>query len=190
MSDYGNAADEAFGNTLKLNGYDDDDVAEMRRRPSEIAYLPSFAYNAYYIGGWWRTEFVDGNFIQRPQYADRNVVVRSPSGIRNSSQMVVFCSAAQRTAGSYSELRNDEPGSHYVVPPILANERVWQIDQEIGSPEIIEGLDTQPVPLGRYTGGVSVLYADLRVTAVEPGDLDDQRMWINRADERDESHAP
>lgn len=181
MCDYTNESQELED----LYGY----TGLYKRRPTEVAFLPTFSYNAIYIGGWWQMD-TGGQDIARPRYATRNVVCRSPSQIRNTTDMVVFCTGAEKPVGSYSELRNEEPGSHYVVPPILANERIWQQDTTIGSPEIIEVEREDPVPLGRYTGAVSVLFGDLRVEATEPGNLDNQRHWLNTATERTDSHDP
>ena len=192
MSDYGNVSDEI----VNVYGYE----SQFGRRPTEIAYLPSFGYNAFYIGGWWDADVSGFDVTHSLRYSDSNVVARSPSSIRNTTEMVVFCSSSKKEPGSYSELGSQEPGSHYVVPPVLYEQggekiRAWQQDTTIGSPEIIEVLDssgaeTPRVPLGRYTGGVAVLYADLRVNAVEPGNLDDQRKWINRADAPTDTHPP
>ncbi len=46
------------------------------------------------------------------------------------------------------------------------------------------------VPIGRYTGQVAAVYADLHTATESPGSLADQRKWIYSADTKDFTHTP
>ena len=125
-----------------------DPVTQSNRLLGEvIASEPAFGYNAFYVGGWW-DEMVDvaepgdkPHKIPRYRYwdteADRNgdgtmepasVVVRSPSQIARTSDMVIFCSSAElsRQQQPYRKWPANRPGAHVVVPPILADAQQWQ----------------------------------------------------------------
>jgi prepilin-type N-terminal cleavage/methylation domain-containing protein len=176
-------------------------------RPTHIAFEPAFGYNALYLGGWW--EMVDGGSGPRPRHRFTDamtvpqgnetpqrvsVVARSQSVIRDTSRMVVFCSAARLPPGEYDDIRRDWPGSHYIVPPIVAELRVWgQATSGSGLLQVTAGFESDtnftPVPVGRYTGQASVLHADGHTEPHTPASLDDQRFWVNPAGGRFFKHT-
>lgn len=97
----------------------------------EIAFEPGFAYNAYYVGGWWED---DGSGIPRYRFYDStasvpvgsnivtkrvNVVSRTVASIKRSSDLVTFCSATKVPQGLYRHFDDSAPGWHAIVPPIL-----------------------------------------------------------------------
>ncbi|MHC4140726.1 MAG: hypothetical protein ACYSUF_02205 [Planctomycetota bacterium] len=100
-----------------------------------IAHEPGFAYNAFYLGGWWDYVILDGWFVcrnafQNAAYADGrrvNVTDRSMSNIKRPMDVVAFCSSAKLAPGLHRKVRDDIAGSHYVVPPMLAVEGAWSI---------------------------------------------------------------
>ena len=164
----------------------------------------------------WRYRFWDTNPGAGATLAPSvPVVARSPATIRDPSNLIIFCSSAQVGPGRYRKWLEETPGWHLVTPPILANQQQWlsgsagasvsasaaaagglilaQVYQE-GT-----GLDDRTleavaarawVPIGRYTGQVAVLYADLHCATESPGALSDQRKWIYSADTKDFIHSP
>lgn len=192
-------------------------------RTTRVAEEPSFAYNAFYVGGWydqWLPLLNDDKeitgYVPRPRYGGQvtanyysyngdvregpfettaSVVVRSPAQIRNASNLILFCSASRMPLGDFHEVEADRFGSHFVVPPYLATEPMWRKSPDTPSDTTlqvrgtVDGQDA-PVPIGRHTGAVASLRADLRTDASAPGTLDDQRLWIDRADTKLWYHNP
>ena len=154
---------------------------------------------------FWDTKPADGATLGRVP-----VVARSPGTIRDPSNLIIFCSAAHVTAGKYRKWREETPGWHTVTPPILANQQQW-LSGAAGAIASVPGaaagglilaqsfekgtgLDDSTlqavahrawVPIGRYTGQVAVVYADLHCATEKPGALSDQRKWIYSADTKD-----
>ncbi|MCP3903743.1 MAG: type II secretion system protein [Planctomycetes bacterium] len=178
-------------------------------RPTRIALEPAFGYNALYLGGWYEMQELGDEVVPRHRFTNSmtvpddgsdpqrvNVVARSQSTVRDTSRMVVFCSAARMPAGEYDDIRRDWPGSHYVVPPTVAELGVW--GQSLQSPgsgmvEVLAGYENDtnftPIPVGRHTGQAAVVHADLHTEPHSPGTLDDQRFWINMAANRNFKHT-
>jgi len=170
------------------------DLAEA----SAIAYQPAFGYNAFYVGGWWE---MDGNHA-RHRFFDAtvngvpsNVVSRSIGTIRRSTELLIFCSSAVQSPGRHSHWKNTEPGSHFVVPPILAADPQWKIPgadsfggtganngasgaaHEMASGTLDPGsidvvaLGGASAPIGRHNGLAATLFADNHTDALTPGAL-------------------
>lgn len=186
-------------------------------RPTTIARQPAFGYNAYYVGGWYRYENVPGEGpIPRIRYGRTwsfeidgsdsgpiGAVATSPSSIRQTSKMILFCSATGVAPGTYGRLPDDRPGMHFVVPrwmevpyattmPALEQRLWWPgVEDEFGmvtqTTEAITVRADAPdeefcsIPIGRHTGQAAVLHADLHVSSPDPGALGDMTMWVNGA---------
>ena len=195
-------------------------VQEYVDEIEEIAYEPAFGYNALYIGGWW--EMKGGTGLPRPRYFDAEadvqlfkggsmttvrkqvpVVSRSISTIRNSTEVLVFCSSSLLTAGLYRSWPDNQDGYHLVVPPLLGTEPHWSVPgAELGaivgdaggSSQLASGsydptslvvqFPATAAPIGRYTGLAVTLAVDCHTAIATPGHLADQRKWIDVADSR------
>jgi type II secretory pathway pseudopilin PulG len=177
----------------------------------EIAYEPGFGYNAYYVGGWWTME---GN-VPRYKFNDatvngsRKVVVSTTvSGIRRSSELITFCSASFLSPGVYRKFRRDQPGVHYITPPLLGQTTQWSVpgigagfsgsgstsglSAQLGpsstvssgdyDPTVLEVVTAGAAPIGRYNRLVAILCADGHTDKQTPGSLLDMRRWIDAAD--------
>ncbi len=194
--------------------------ADLFDEALEIAERPRFGYNGYYVGGWWEMGEIEGDAVSRYRFWDTkpgggatlpsiSVVARSPGTIRDPSNLIIFCSSAQVRPGRYRKWRDETPGWHLVTPPILANQQQWLAGRTgAGAPAsaaaaggLIQGtgLDDRTleavvtnswVPIGRYTGKVAMVYADLHCATESPGALSDQRKWIYSADTKDFIHTP
>lgn len=191
----------------------------------EIATKPGFGYNGYYVGGWWEMVNLGGDDIPRYRFfgatADLNgddtidpneiarVVVRSISQIRRSTEVVVFCSSSEVEPGVYRKWNNDQPGSHIVTPPWLADVQQWGFPGSLGGGggggSMGENLQTAmaggdiwtiqafvqtSVPIARYTKSSVVVYADGHTANQSASDLMDMRQWIDSANEKDYQHLP
>ncbi len=176
------------------------DLAEARA----IAFQPAFGYNAFYVGGWWemdgnhaRHRFFDATvFDETVDGAAGNVVSRSIGTIRRSTELLIFCSSAVQLPGRHSDWENTHPGSHFVVPPILATDPQWKIPGAnsfggmgaagVGSGSRIQDmasgqLDPNSIdvvapggtsaPICRYNGLAATLFADNHTDALTPGAL-------------------
>jgi len=179
-------------------------------RPTKIARHPAFGYNAYYTGGWWEMMSIDGRMVSRPRFNNAHnvaddgtptdilaaVVAFSPSSIRNTTDYVIFCSSTDAGSGNYRRFPDFQLGSHYVVPPFLAQEEQWNwgrrqaSNPDSGRTEFaIEAMTETAIPIGRYTGQAAVLHADLHTAPQAPGALKDQRFWISTASGKDYVHS-
>ena len=160
----------------------------------------------------WRYRFWDAKpGGATPLDPSISVVARSPGTIRDPSNLIIFCSSAQVPPGLYRKWLEETPGWHLVTPPILANQQQWMSGRTgaqagdvgaliLGQVQVGTGLDDgtleavasplASVPIGRYTGKVAAVYADLHCTTESPGKLSDQRKWIYSADTKDFTHSP
>ena len=126
-----------------------------------VANFPAFGYNAYYIGGSWKTdasgntqlEFsngewemdVDGSGTQSVTVRGK-LVARTMGNITQPSNMVVFCNSTFRNPGIYKTSNEFEYGSSWVVPHIFASTPIW-------------------APYVGLTGGVGGAIANSQVTS-------------------------
>ena len=190
----------------------------------KIAYEPGFGYNGYYVGGYWEMVNMGGDEIPRYRFfsarADLNgddsigpkefarVVVRSISQIRRSTELVVFCSSSEVEPGVYKKWNDDQPGSHIVIPPWLADQRQWGFPEGDGGPGgpgrggstqmpagrgdiwTIKAFTQTSLPVGRYTKSSAVVYADGHTANQSASDLMDMRQWIDIANKKDYQHLP
>ena len=189
-----------------------------------IALEPGFGYNAFYVGGWWKEYDVVGQDQKIVRYrfwqaaadldGDDNiddderakVVVRSIGQCRRSTEVVVFCSSSKVEPGVYKKWEDDQPGSHYVVPPYLAQEQHWgragggsggiggsgggdtTFSAAAGDFWTVEAFLQTSVPIGRYTKSSNLLYFDGHTANQAVGVLLDMRNWIDIATTRDFRH--
>lgn len=168
---------------------------DLFEQADTFALQPAFGYNGYYIGGYWRMtpgesphptfRFAGARNIKGKRV---NIVARTPSTIRFSERTLVFCSTTDREPGLYERGPSHAPGSHFAIPPILAEELFWQVpnqgDGQPGAGDVysVDVLKFSPVPLGRYTGAAAVFYADGHTDVQTPGALVDQSIWIPGAE--------
>jgi len=104
---------------------------------STLALQPAFAYNAFYIGGWYKT----ANNVSSPTYADAGwttadgsavtgrLVCTRLANISRTSDVIVFASSSLRAPGNYRPGLNPEdriPGNSWIVPPMLGSIAVWE----------------------------------------------------------------
>ena len=145
-------------------------------------------------------ELEDGEF-SLPRIS---VVARSASAIQNTSKMILFASSTQAAPGEYGRFADDRQGCHYVMPRWLdvppgsePNDnfddfQIWRGGATSGGlpvyvDDVITVLTNGPtdpfaaVPMGRHTGNVAAIHADLHVESHLPGSLQDQQYWINNA---------
>ena len=144
-----------------------------------------------------------------------SAVVRSAtSSIRRPSELVTFCSSAKLPEGAHRNVVDDHPGAHWASPPLQGQNEIWGLSPAGGgggpsyacpitnqrlpvnvrqgpdpSQLYVFGAEPDPVPVGRYTGHVAVLYADGHVASQTVGALADMRCWIDNASHRDYSHS-
>ena len=183
-------------------GYNTDQMAIVA---DPIAREPAFGYNAYYVGGWWTME----SGLPRPLFYDAvsagtdqriSVTSRSVGTIRRPTTLMIFCSASQLYPGLYRSFPDNQPGSHYVVPPRLGTVAQWSSagispgkfggssDLQVGEldPTTLlvypQGGEKVAAPIGRYNRLAAMLHADGHTDAGTPGSLTDMRKWIDTAD--------
>jgi hypothetical protein len=104
---------------------------------STLALQPAFAYNAYYMGGWYQST----NGVSSPAFADAGwstadgsavtgrLVSTRLANISRTSEVIVFASSTLRAPGNYRTGVNPEdriPGNSWIVPPMLGATAVWE----------------------------------------------------------------
>lgn len=182
------------------------DLGELTNQ--QVADIPAFGYNAYYVGGWYEQDssgqvrmkfagtgyFNDGNLVR-----GREVVARTPSEIARPSELTIFSSSTRATPGYYAEPNEDVDGSAIVVPSWLADQQVWQSSDGPGAIDALSGdgsaasgagvvgnngiyvFTEQSVPLRRIRNVVQTVRADLSTALLGPRELMDQTRWIGVA---------
>ena len=126
---------------------------------SALALQPAFAYNAYYMGGWYQSS----NGVSAPAFADAGwstadgsavtgrLVCTRLANISRTSEVIVFASSALRAPGNYRTGMNPEdriPGNSWIVPPMLGATAVWE--PFMGS--------QQSITMAESEGGVASLF--------------------------------
>jgi type II secretory pathway pseudopilin PulG len=108
----------------------DSDDTNVTDEADDVAYEPGFGYNAHYVGGWW--EMIDG--LPRYRFYDATVggaakvvVATSVAQIKRSSSVITFCSSSFLPRGIYRKWERDQPGWHWVSPPMLGADEQWSI---------------------------------------------------------------
>ena len=163
---------------------------------SLVALQPGFAYNAYYVGGWYEQggppRFTSAAWTTA-QGANRTggLVATRLAGITRTTQTVIFSAATFRGVGDYRIRGSNEdlvPGCAWIVPPQLGAAAVWQ---PFGMTDagILQVLAPQGVPARRHNGQVAVVHADGSTENASIATLLDMRLWIDVADRVDFSHA-
>lgn len=116
---------------------------------SELALQPAFAYNAYYLGGWYEQSagiptmrFADSAWTSAGGGASSGrLVCTRLANISRTSEVVVFASGTLRAPGNYRPSVNPEdriPGNAWITPPMLGQTAVWEpylgIQQGVAAP--------------------------------------------------------
>ncbi|MCL4211040.1 MAG: prepilin-type N-terminal cleavage/methylation domain-containing protein [Phycisphaeraceae bacterium] len=160
---------------------------DPRSQLTSIAYEPAFGYNALYLGGWYERVEADGRPTVRFELS--NTIAWTFNAIRVAEQQVVFASSTVKNGGlSFDGMEDNAAGSHFVVPPTVAQTPQWTASG--AAITVVQGGPGAPVPAGRYTSQIAVVFADGHVNAEGAGALFDQRKWIPVADRADYTHVP
>jgi prepilin-type N-terminal cleavage/methylation domain-containing protein len=133
---------------------------------SAIALQPGFAYNAFYLGGWYETS---GSGVAAPRFADAQwtaqggtsatrgrLVATRLANISRTTDLVVFASSTYRAPGNYRDNLGAEdtmPGCAWVVPPALGQQEVW--GPYLGTPT---GLDASASAAQPGEGGIASIF--------------------------------
>ncbi|MDZ4830139.1 MAG: type II secretion system protein [Phycisphaerae bacterium] len=101
-----------------------------------VSDQPAFGYNAYYLGGWWKTDLTNGPTLTfgNSTWQDAagatvtgRVVATKYAGIINSESMIVFAASTFRQPGFYNESKEEGMvGSPWLVPHTLADQQIWE----------------------------------------------------------------
>ncbi|MCI0364525.1 MAG: type II secretion system GspH family protein [Phycisphaerales bacterium] len=187
-----------------VHGYadeSDESVFELVSEAEEVALQPSFGYNGYYLGGYWRMHNIGNMQIPKHDFYNHcdttdNMGVSIPltiPQISRSTETVTFCSSTQFDGSLpvylYHKLPADTPGAHLVTGPFLGNTAQWTPHSGDRSFSVIVNTPNAYVPLGRYTGAMAVLWADGHTDTQSLSQLVDQRRWINGATSATYQHA-
>ena len=182
-----------------LLGYDDIEWSDTTvvEHAAEIALSPGFAYNGYYLGGWWEAEGAgripkpEFNSVQLADGRTANVVATTAAQVRSPAGVLAFISCFRAEPGVHGHLPDYTPGADLAIPRLLADVEQWNLLTG-GN---IDAFEFTSPPIGRYNGLPAVSFADGHVDDLPISDLTDQRLWIPSAQEvagipaRDFSHS-
>ncbi len=151
----------------------------------KIAYGPAFAYNGWYIGGHW-TMSTDGvrplQAFRRSRLADRsftNVVVTSAGKVKHPTKLIVFAAGTLvEQPGFASATEFEAPGWFEITPPILADQRMWQMDV-LDTVEVFE--QNVAIPWLNTGRDLPVFHLDGHIETLTLADLSKQDRWIDAA---------
>ncbi len=117
------------------------DVNTISPEAIDIADVPWFGYNAYYVGGWWETEpgertrmrFANAEWEQTPTTSGGapivtkgRLVVQSEGRAVDPTRLILFGGATRRDPGIYTPENGYEAGAAWICPPVLADTVVWE----------------------------------------------------------------
>ncbi len=169
-------------NHYLLHSYAHEEDDDPRDELGAIALEPAWGYNATYIGGWY--EGINSSGVPIIRFEASNVIARTMNDVR--SDMVLFASSAQRTAGlQYDTVQDNIKGTHSVAAPTFAQTPQWT-----GEGTTVTVMAATAAPIMRYTSQIAVLLGDGSTASEGAGGLFDQRRWIHIADRADFTHAP
>ena len=103
---------------------------------SMMALQPAFAYNAYYVGGWYEAaagaapRFANAGWTSASGAARSGALVATRlAGITRTAETVIFTGGTYRDVGIYKASLNPEdrvPGAAWIVPPFLGTTAIWE----------------------------------------------------------------
>jgi prepilin-type N-terminal cleavage/methylation domain-containing protein/prepilin-type processing-associated H-X9-DG protein len=159
-----------------------DSPADAFNKAYTLSLNPTFGINSVYVGGHAGGVFkgFTGPAGDSPNFGAH--VVFKANEVARPSRLIVFAESQARNA----PFSNPETGLHFVTPPRAAGQR-WKVAG--GKFATTSGMITG-VPQGRYGARTVVGFFDGHVEAVAPPDLEDMRLWANRADAADYDFAP
>ena len=144
-----------------------------------ISVHPTFGINSAYVGG--HDHFLYKGFIRdgATYLPNRGAhVVFRASEVRKPSQLLVFADSKSRGGG----VNETDEGLSYVSPP-RANGHQWEVVD--GKFKVLNGPGFLGLPEGRYSARAVTSFFDGHVKRLLPEELDDMRLWANKADSRD-----
>ena len=171
----------------------------LGQKASLISLQPAFAYNAYYIGGWYESN----GAVSVPRFSDATwtratgggpitggLVATKLAGISRTTEVVVFASGTFRAPGNYKATASPEdrvPGSAWIVPPVLAQTQIWE--PYAGTQEGLgAGVPVAPLaPFAPQAGLTDTGVLGVRVTEAVPIRRYNNLVAIIRADGSTES---
>ncbi len=144
-----------------------------------ISVHPTFGINSAYVGG--HDHFLYKGFVRtgatyQPNWG-AHVVFRA-SEVRKPSGLLVFADSKSRGGG----VEETDEGLSYVSPP-RANGHQWQVVD--GKFKVLNGPGFLGLPEGRYSTRAITGFFDGHVERLLPEELDDMRLWANKAGRRD-----
>lgn len=124
-------------------------TAAVGAKSSLIALQPAYAYNAYYVGGWYQGPAGSGPRFSTAPFTLGNagtqsgtLVATKLAALTRTTETIVFASGTFRSPGHYKTSTNPEdavPGNAWIVPPMLGQTGVW--GPSLGSDGRMEGMD-------------------------------------------------
>jgi len=146
-----------------------------------LSLNPTFGINSIYVGGHAGVfQGFAGSSADQPNVG-KHVVFRAAE-VRRPSQLIVFAESQMRNGPG----GDSQTGLHFLTPPRAAGQR-WKVvnGRFVLTSSMISGL-----PQGRFSDRAAVGFFDGHVQSLLPGELEDMRLWANRADRADYDFVP
>ncbi|MBB6428619.1 type II secretion system protein [Algisphaera agarilytica] len=154
-----------------------------------LSLYPSIGINSVYVGGHYGP--FDG-FRLSPSLGDyvpnrgQHVVFRAIEAQR-PSELIVFAEAQARLGDDPAFSDDPQAGLHFLTPPHANGER-WRADGDRFDnlmPVSIAG-----IPEGRYSTATNTAFFDGHAAGLSASQLDDMRLWANKAKTADYDFSP
>ena len=146
-----------------------------------LSLNPTYGINSVFVGGHFGPVYrgFTGPAGDRPN-TGKHVVFKA-SQVQRPSALIVFAECKGRNTPQFGP--NSDTGLHYLTPP-RANGRKWTVENgkfRILAPAgVLIGL-----PEGRNGTGTVTGFFDGHAEVMQPGQLEDMRLWANGATEPD-----
>ena len=158
--------------TPPLPSASDSDAVAMSKAYA-LSITPTYGINSVYVGGHAGALFEGFAGASGDEPNVKRHVVFKASEVRRPSGLIVFSDVKARGGPLGADA-----GFHYVTPPRARGHR-WKVTA--GKFELLVPGNLMGIPEGRYGAGAAVGFFDGHAQSMLPDELQDMRLWANRA---------
>jgi hypothetical protein len=158
-------------------------MADASYKAYLLSISPSYGLNSVFLGG----DFAYSGFTGSTPNFRANMggpAVFRGNEVRRPSQMIVFVEAKQRNQAM--GITTGEAGMFRATPPV-AGGRKWRV---VNNKFEVLVPDDVGIPEGRWGSSVVTGFFDGHADTIPAAELDDMRLWSNKANSVDEDNVP
>lgn len=158
----------------------DDTPGDAFLKAYNLSLYPSIGLNSIYVGGYngqfagFKTDPALNDFVPNK---GKHVVFYERE-VRRPSDLIVFAETQARLGDAPLFADDPQAGLHFVTPPRAKGHR-WRADGN--QIETLMPVSLAGIPEGRYSQAANTSFFDGHAAGMSPTQLDDMRLWANRA---------